>query len=308
MIRRRLGVIAAAVTLAVLGGSGAAIASWHATAAAPATASSTTVASTFARAGGLDTTYRYTGTSSPVVTGTLALANTGTTPLSYTLANATTGSTVLAQKVALTLWTGTCGATIPATGTVATTLADPAPTLPAAARTLAPGAKVTVCVATRIAGSDTSTTNAALQGQAVTAALSATGTVGTAWTTTAAATPLTQSVYRMAAIGTVGCSSSGFFSSRVTLRWQAPADRPVGGRVDYRIVDTATGGVVTTVASDASSVSVELAARSLPTEGTFALAVEATEAATGTTTPLSGTVSVTRDLRIFDLFRWVSCS
>lgn len=308
MIRRRLGIIAAAVTLAVLSGSGAAVAAWHATASAPATASSTTIASTFVRAGALDTTYRYTGTSSPVVTGTLALANTGTTPLAFTLTNATTGSAVLAQKVALTLWTGACGTTIPATGTTTTTLADPAPALPAAARTLAPGAKVTVCVATRIAGSDASTTNAALQGQAVTAALSATGTIGTAWTTTATATPLTQSVYRMAAVGTVGCSSSGFFASRVTLRWQAPADRPAGARIDYRIVDTASGAVITTVASDASSASVELAARSLPSEGTFALAVEATEAATGTTTALSGTVSVTRDLRIFDLFRWVTCS
>ena len=305
MIRRRaLFAASALVALAVLAGGGTAAAAWNATASLSATAGSTSIATSLAQSGQLNTAYRYGGTSSTAATGALTITNSGGAPLTYTLANQITGNPTLAQKTALVLWTGTCGSTIPSSGTVSTTLADQAPGLPAAARTLAPGASVTVCVATRIAGTDASTTNAALQGQSVTAAFSVTGAVGTSWTTTASTTAITQSVYRLAAATNMACSESG---RSVTVSWSAPANRTAGSPVTYRIYDTTTGSDVASVTASTATASVTLDTSSIARNGTHALAVEAREGSSGTTSPASTTISVVRST-IFFIFPSLECA
>lgn len=287
--RRLLGPIAALVTLAVLGGSGAAVAAWTAAASVSASASSATARTTLTQAGALTTTYAYTGTSSPVVGGTLVLANTGTAPLSYAMATqlGAGSSAVLAQKTTLSLWTGTCGTTIPSAGVVTTTLANPAPALPAAAQSLAPGASVTVCLATRISGADATTSTAALQGQTVTATFRATGSVGTNWTATADAAPITQSVYRLAPATDLTCTNAS--AGRVTLTWTAPANR-LGGTVTYRVFDTIAGRQ----AGSGTATSLTVGPYDISPNGTFELAVEAKESAYATTAVVSDTVTVIR--------------
>ena len=150
MIRRhRLGAIAALVTFAVLGGAGGATAAWSASASVSASASSATIATTLAQTGALTTTYRYAGSRSTAAAGELTITNAGGAPLSYVLSSQVTGSAVLARKTVLRLWTGACGATAPA-GAVVTTLADTAPALPAAARTLAAGSPFAALVSPSI--------------------------------------------------------------------------------------------------------------------------------------------------------------
>ncbi|GEP47405.1 hypothetical protein MSA03_09130 [Microbacterium saccharophilum] len=292
MIRRRhLGPVAALVTLAVLGGSGAAVATWTAAASVSATASSATAATTLTQAGSLTTTYAYAGTSSSPVGGTLVLANTGTTPLTYTLTTqlATGSSSALAQKTTLSLWTGTCGAAAPTSGVVTTTLANPTPALPAAAQNLAAGASVTVCVATKIAGTDAGSSNAALQGQSVTATFTATGAVGANWKATSTAAPLTQSVYRLGGIGAVTCTDS-FFRTSVTLRWNAPANTAPGSTVSYRIYDVETNRELGT----STTTAVTLNARDINPKGVYQFAVEARESAYGTSAEPSAPVTLER--------------
>ncbi|SFI50088.1 MULTISPECIES: hypothetical protein [Microbacterium] len=290
MIRRRhLGPVAALVTLAVLGGSGAAVASWTAAASVSATASSASAATTLTQAGSLTTTYAYAGTSSSPVGGTLVLTNTGTTPLTYTLTTqlATGSSSALAQKTTLSLWTGTCGAAAPATGAVTTTLANPMPALPAAAQNLAAGTSVTVCVATKIAGTDAGSSNAALQGQSVTATFTATGAVGANWKATSTAAPLTQSVYRLAPATAITCTNGS--AGKVTLSWAAPANRP-SGSVTYRVFDTVSGREIDSVTAN----SLTIKPFDISPNGTFELAVEAKESSYSTTATVSDSVTVIR--------------
>ena len=289
MIRRRhLGPIAALVTLAVLGGAGGATAAWVASASVSASTSSATVATTLAQTGALTTTYRYAGSRSTAVVGELTITNAGGAPLSYALANRVTGSTTLAQKTTLRLWTGTCGATAPV-GAVVTTFADTAPALPAAARTLAAGASVRVCVSTQIEGA----TNAELQGQSATATLSVTGAVGAHWTTSATAATITQTAYRLAAAGTPTCLREGGRDIRLT--WSAPAHRTDTAAISYRLYDVASGATVATVTSADATVSAVLSGTAIAQNGTYSLAVEATEsAASGTTASASAPVEVTR--------------
>ncbi len=292
MIRRRLlGPVAALVTLAVLGGAGAAVATWTAAASVSTAVSSATATTTLTQAGALTTTYQYTGTSSNVVAGTLVLANTGTTPLAYTLATqlAAGSSSTLAQKTTLALWTGTCGTTIPTSGVVTTTLADPAPSLPAAAQSLTAGTTVTVCVATRVTGSDGTTSNAALQGQAVTATFSATGAVGANWKTTATAAALTQSVYRLSGVGAGTCTDSPSRTS-VTLRWNAPANAAPGQTISYRVYDVDANRDLGTF----TTTSVTINARDFNQRGVYRFAVEARESGYGTTAEPSQTLTIER--------------
>jgi hypothetical protein len=291
--RGLLASIVAIATFVALAGGGAAAAAWIASATAPATASSVTVATTLTQAGSLATTYRYSGSTSPAASGTLVIANTGRAPLTYALATQVTGSASLAQKTALQLWAGACTATPPATGTTTTTLADPAPALPDAARSLAPGATVTVCVATRISGTDATASNAALQGQSVTATFRVTGTVGSSWTAGASASPLTQSVFRVAPAGAVSCAEN-WLTRGVTLTWGAPANRVAGSPVVYRVFDTATGVDVAKVTADAPSASVAIDPYALPRNGTYALGVEARDSFSGTTAATAAPITLGR--------------
>lgn len=311
MIRRRhLGPVAALVTLAVLGGSGAAVATWTASASTAATASSATVRASLSQTGLSNTTpQQYKGGTAPALLGSLALTNEGTAPLGFTLALAVTGDATLAAKTSLTLWTtgaSTCTAT-PGADAVTTTLADPAPVLPASARQLAPKTSRLVCAATRIAGTDGSTTNAALQGKSLTATFTATGSVGS-WTASAAASAFTQSVYRLATpAGAVGCRES---SRSADLTWSAPANRPAGRSVGYQVVDTATGATVKTIASANPSVALTLEPRDFARNGTYTLAVVASEADFGTTSEPSATFTITRTSPLgWDLlFHRLECS
>lgn len=296
MIRRRsIAAIAAVATVMLLAGGGTAAAYWNASVSMSATASSTTVATAVAQSGELNTTYRYSGSTSTTATGALTITNSGGAPLTYTLANQVTGSATLAQKTALILWTGTCGATIPTTGAVSTTLADRAPALPAAARSLAPGATVTVCVATRVSGTDAASTNAALQGQTVTTSFAVTGAVGTSWTTTASTAAITQSVYRLEAPTNVTCAD-GYRSA--VLSWNAPANRPAGAAVTYRVYDTATGATVGSVSSANATASITLDGYSLGRNGTYTLAIEAKDGVSGTTAPVSTAIPVLRTTKL----------
>ncbi|MCR2815520.1 hypothetical protein [Microbacterium jiangjiandongii] len=294
MTRRRLGPIAALVTLAVLGGSGVAVAAWSASASLTATASAATPATTIAQGGALTTTYQYTGTSSTAVSGSLSIKNTGGTPLSYSLATDLTGSPALAQKTTLALWTGNCAGAVPADA-VKTTLANPAPALPAAARSLASGASVVVCVATRIEGRDSATSNAMLQGQSVTAAFRVTGAVGTSWTATATTGTVTQSVYQLAAAGAVTCKKDSVFGfPAVELTWNAPVNRPAGAEITYEVVDTTTDSVLKVVRASGAAAAVTIEGKHLDGNGAHAIAIRAKEGAYGTTALLSATVAVER--------------
>jgi hypothetical protein len=290
--RRLLAPIIAIATFIALASGGAAAAMWIASASVSAGASSVTVGTTVAQTGNLTTTYRYAGTTSATVNGTLSIVNTGRAPLTYGLATAVTGNTTLAQKTALMLWTGTCSATPPA-GAITTTLAQPAPPLPTGARTIQPGATVTVCVATRVTG-DAAASNAALQGQSVTATFTVTGAVGANWKATASAPAITQSIYRIASSGAPSCTSN-WWSGGVTLRWNAPANRVAGSAVAYRVFDTATGADVAAVTVDGASASVNLEVGAFERGTTRSLAVEAKDTFTGTTAAPSTPIAVSRN-------------
>ena len=307
MTRRGIpGAVAALVNLAVLGGSGGAVAAWKASATVSASASSTTIATAVEQTGALSTSYRYAGTTSAAAAGQLTIRNSGGAPLSYSLTNRFAGHATLAQKTMLRLWTGTCGATAPS-GAVVTTLADTAPALPAAARTLAPGASVVVCVSTQVDGG----TNASLQGQSLTATFGVTGAVGTSWTTSATAAAVTQSVYRLAAAGTPACTTVPF-TNDVRLTWAAPANRADAASLTYRVYDTASGATIATVSSAGTTVSTVLSGHSIGSNGPHALAVEAKETTgSATTAPGSATVTVIRSTGFLDplqLFPGYRCS
>ncbi|WP_020424290.1 hypothetical protein [Microbacterium yannicii] len=306
-MRRRvhLGAVAALATLAVLGSAGGAAATWVASASLAASASSTTIATTAEQTGGLTTSYRFAGTTSSAAAGQLTIRNTGGAPLSYTLANQASGSTALAQKTALRLWTGTCGTTAPSDA-ITTTLADKAPALPSAARSLAAGGSVVVCVSTQVVGS----TNATLQGQSATATFSVTGAVGTSWTTSASAAAITQSVYRLAAAGNPTCAALPWDDVRLT--WGAPPNRADSTPVTYRVFDASSGTTITTVSSASATVSADISGHAIGANGAFKLAIEARESTgSATTAPASAPVGVTRSTGFLDplqLFPRYNCS
>ncbi|MFS0865864.1 hypothetical protein AB3M83_00835 [Microbacterium sp. 179-B 1A2 NHS] len=293
MIRRRhLGFVAALVTLAVLGGSGAAVATWTASASATGSASSATVKASLTQAGLTPAAaQQYATGTAPQVLGSLTLKNEGTAPLSYALALSVTGDATLAAKTSLTLWTAaSCGSAIGADA-VRTTLADTAPALPAAARQLAAGSTKVVCIATQISGTDGTTTNAALQGRHLEATFTATGTVG-AWAAAAPAASFSQSVYRLAApAGTLGCTES---NRAVTLTWNAPANRPAGKAITYRLVNTATKATLKTVTSSSATVSQALQPGDFSSNGAYALTIVASEADFGTSAPETASFTITR--------------
>lgn len=298
MIRRRsAAAIAALVTLAVLGGSGNAAATWIARASATASASSATIASTLVQTGALNTTYRYSGSLSPAVSGQLTITNTGGAPLTYVLANQRTGSEALAQRIQLRLWSpsqGACDAAAPSSATD-TTLADPAPQLPDAARTLDPGKSAVVCVSTQLVG----VLSALLNGQSVTATFQVTGTVGT-WTTTASAAAVTQSAILVAGSLVVPtCAQHG--QPRVVLTWNAPTPRVPGIPVTY-VLRTSSGiSFQRTITSAEATVSTTLENNDLPQDGRYALQLETKDALTGmTTSSASGTVAVTRSGKFYE--------
>lgn len=317
MTRRHvLGTVAALVTLAVLGGSGAAAAVWTTSTTVTATASSAVPATTLTQAGALTTTYQYTGASSGVVYGSLTIKNTGSTPLSYGLTSEVTrinpagAANTLADKTVLRLWTGTCSGTVPSNA-IKTTLANRAPALPAAAQKLDPGKEAVVCIATSIAGvnsTDPTSTNAALQGQSVTAVFRVTGAVGTSWTATATAAAVTQSVYQLAAAGAVTCVDATGLFRRVVLSWAAPANRPARSEVTYEVVDTATGNVIKQVKSSEATASVMVEGKDLDRNGTYAFAIRAKEAVYGTTAAQSAAVAVTRTSGTFGIITATECS
>ncbi|WP_426320064.1 hypothetical protein [Microbacterium sp. E-13] len=290
MIRRLFGPIAALATLAVLGSAGGATAAWMASASVSASASSTTIAGTVQLTGGLTTTYRADTSTPAVAAGQLTIANTGGAPLSYALATqlGTGSSSALAGKIALRLWTGTaCGTTAPGTAE-STTLANAAPALPAAARTLAPGASVVVCVATQL---DTQSPSS-LAGQALTATFAVRGAVGTSWTTTATTAAFSQSVYGLAAAGNPTCVQAP--PHGVQLSWNAPANRSSGATLQYRVVDK-SNVVVKEVSSSAAVVSVVLGATDIAADGVHELRIVATEkTASGTASSDSSALSVRR--------------
>lgn len=293
MIRRpHLGLTAALVTLAVLGGSGVAVAVWTAAASTNGSASSATVKTTLAQTGLTPAAaQQYTTGTAPQVLGSLTLKNEGTAPLDYTLGLAVSGDAALAAKTSLTLWTATtCGAT-PGADAVRTTLTNTAPALPASAKKVDAGVTKVVCVATQITGTDGTSTNAALQGQQLSATFTATGKVGT-WTAAAPAASFTQSVFRLAApAGPVGCTEA---SRAVTLTWNAPANRPAGKTITYRIVNTATKATLKTVTSSSSTASQVLQAGDFPGNGAYSLAIVASEADFGTTAPETASFTVSR--------------
>ncbi|WP_442576208.1 hypothetical protein ACSBPH_03420 [Microbacterium sp. F51-2R] len=286
MIRRLLGPIAALVTLAVLGAAGGASAAWIAAASVEASVSSTTIGTT-AQVTGLSTTY---GSSTSNAAGQLTIANTAGAPLSYTLVTqlGAGSSAALAAKIVLRLWTGSaCGRTAPSTADT-TTLADPAPALPTAARTLAPGASVVVCVLTQI----DAPTVAALAGQTVTATFSVTGAVGANWTTSATTVAFTQSIYGLAPAGGPTCTAAP--PHGVQLSWTAPANRTAGATLQYRVVDK-SNTVVKEVSSSAALVSVVLGGTDIAVDGTHQLRIVATDkTASGATSSDSSTITVRR--------------
>ncbi|MDL5352062.1 hypothetical protein [Microbacterium sp. zg-YB36] len=302
MNRRRLGPIAALVTLAVLGGSGVAVAVWTASASVSATASSTSPATTVGLSGGLNTTYSFNGPKSGVaVRGALEITNTGGAPLTYALTNtlAAESSAALAKATDLTLWVAKagvadpCNQPIPTTGTVKTTLAEVAPALPAGAQTLAAGAKVTVCVATSLPKSLPSSANEDLPGQKVTATFAVTGAVaGSSWTASATATSVTQTVYRLGPVRAIACNDNTALN--LTVSWTAPASKPTGAQVSYRVYDVANPGVALGP-QPTTATSLQLSPDTWSRNGTYRIAVEATESLHGTTSKVVET-SITREL------------
>lgn len=284
--RRLLGPIAALVTLAVLGSAGGATAAWIASTSVAASVSSTTIATTAQLTSGLDANYR-SGTTATATAGQLTIANTGGAPLSYTLVTqlGAASSSALAGKIRLRLWSGSaCGTTAPS-GAVSTTLADSAPALPTAARSLAPGTSVVVCVSTQIDGQ----TDASLSGQSVTAAFRVTGAVGTNWTAAATTAAFTQSVSGLGPASAPACTQAP--PHGVQLSWTAPANRAAGVSLQYRVVDR-SNTVVKEVSSSAATVSVTLAGTDIRADGVHELRIVAIET-TGSTTTSSDSAALT---------------
>jgi hypothetical protein len=239
--RSRVAVALGVVVFLVLAGTGAANATWTASAGtATASASATSAAVTMSDLSALNTTYNYTGPTSPIVIAPITVKNTGGAPLSYALSSTNTNST-LAARIKAWIWLqvgSTCGTTT--VGTAGTLAALPA--LPAGATSAAPGAQFVVCVATQLTG-----TVAASTGQSVQANLTITGTVGTSWQATAA-NSTTQSVFQAADVTGIGCvTTSSLLNSTATVSWTR-----VPAAIGYTVYSGTT--VVATLGATASSV------------------------------------------------------
>lgn len=211
-LRTRIAAVTGVAAFLVLAGTGAGYAAWKATSTVSATATSTNAAVTLA----IDPALAGAYTSSALTRiAPLTLANTGGAPLSLAV-TATNTNASLAGQIRLQLWVrtgGTCGTTVPGSGVTTGTLAAP-PALPTGATTLANGSNVVVCAATTFIG-----TYATYSGQSNTATLTLTGTVGTAWSSTASGT-LAQNL----SAPTATCVNKG--DLEVTVTWNQPAALP----------------------------------------------------------------------------------
>jgi cellulose 1,4-beta-cellobiosidase len=229
------------VVFLVLAGAGAANATWTALAGtASASASATSATVTMSDLSALNTTYNYTGSTSPIVIAPVTIKNTGGAPLSYVLTSSNTNPT-LAAKIKAWIWLqagSTCGTTT--VGTAGTLAALPA--LPAGATSAGQGVQFVVCVATQLTG-----TVAASTGQSVQANLTISGTVGTSWQATAGSST-TQSVFQAADVTGIGCvTTSSLLNSTATVSWTR-----VPAATGYTVYNGTT--VVATLASTVSSI------------------------------------------------------
>jgi hypothetical protein len=209
-------VAAGLVVFLVLVGSGAAEATWTALSSAlSATASATSATVSLSDLTALNTTYNYTGATSPLVIAPVTLQNTGGAPLTYTLTETNTNAT-LAAKIKVWIWlqvSGSCGTTT--VGTAGTLAALPA--LPAGATSATAGQPKIVCIATQLTG-----TVAASAGSSLTANFTLTGKVGANWQGTDPSS-MTQSVFQAADITGLDCQSNGnFFGGTATITWVLP--------------------------------------------------------------------------------------
>jgi hypothetical protein len=234
--RSRIGVAVGLVAFLVLVGSGTAQATWTALSSAlSATASATAATVSLSDLSALNTTYNYTGATSPLVIAPATLQNTGGAPLTYTLTESNTNAT-LAAKIKVWIWlqvSGSCGTT--AIGTPGTLAAIPA--LPAGATSATAGQSKVVCIATQLTG-----TVAASAGSTLTASFTLTGKVGANWQGTDPSS-MTQSVFQAADVTDLGCQSNGsFWGGTAVLTWVLPS-----GATGASIYDGTT--LVATVAS-----------------------------------------------------------
>ncbi|MGA1838007.1 hypothetical protein VD659_13865 [Herbiconiux sp. 11R-BC] len=234
-----------------------------------ATANAATASLTATGSAALVKEYKFAGAataSANLAIAPLVFANTGSSPLALTLGVANTSATALPAHLSLTLWggsAGSCAASIPSSGTTVGTLAAP-PALPAGVASVAVGASVTVCAATRL-----DDTVAAYQGQTVSSVLTITGRVGTNWVTTASPAAFTQRVFKVADVGTITCTENPgtlTIAGTVTLKWT-----PVADATSYTLH---SGSLATasfrTVAPGASPVSTTVSALDLGLTGLLA--------------------------------------
>jgi hypothetical protein len=215
--RSRIGVAVGLVAFLVLVGAGTAQATWTTLSSAQsATASATTASVSLSDISALNTTYNYTGTTSPLVIAPATLQNTGGAPLTYTLTETNTNAT-LAAKIAVWIWlrvSGSCGTTT--VGTAGTLAAIPA--LPAGATSGTAGQSTVVCIATQLTG-----TNLASAGSTLTASFTLTGRVGANWQGTDPSS-MTQSVSQSADVTNITCTNNGHGSNATaTFAWSLPA-------------------------------------------------------------------------------------
>jgi hypothetical protein len=273
-----VGVFAAVLLVAVTGSTAGAY--WVASSVSlTSTATGATASGTLAGTAGLTTEYKFTGagTASTPTIAPLVFANTGTAPLAVTVAVSGVAGT-LAPNVVLTFWAGSagaCAATIPASGTTIGTLAVP-PALPAAFASVAAGASVTLCAATRL-----NTTVAASQGQTVSPVFTLTGRVGTNWTATAAGAAFTQSVFRVPDPAPITCADgTGLGAGTVTLSWAG-----VSGATTYRIIKTSDSSIVkaSNAATSRTVNGLELGLVSVLGPGTVPVLVQSLDSTYGTT-------------------------
>ena len=191
--RARTAVALGLAVFLTLIGSGTATAAWTADGVSTTgTAQVATVGLTMTGSGSLTRTWNYTGQATSTVAAIIPLAvtNTGTAPLNLSLAVAQKTGT-LGALITVTLWkqvNGTCGTSIPTSGTTAGTF-DALPSLPVGATTVTNGTNFVLCVATRPNASRSSTS-----GKSVQARLALTGIVGSHWTVTATDVVFTQTV------------------------------------------------------------------------------------------------------------------
>jgi hypothetical protein len=256
MSRRLRVVVAVALTaFLVLAGTGIATAAWNA--ANSTSGSVSAAAQSMGALGGtaaLDDVYLSVADAPAIAT--LTVTDTGATPLGYALTGTVTGTAALASQVTLSLWSpgaAGCGTAIPASGVSSAALSSPGFTLPAAARSAAPGTTVTVCAATKLAP----TAIASLQGAQIVSTLTMTGNVGN-WITRSSAS-FTQSTYKMAEASALTCQQEGWpLPTKATLSWEASPG--ASGTVSYRIVDASNPAVVIVSAQSARTVTLSYGA------------------------------------------------